>query len=46
MIEQDNFDVVDDVDLRDWLLAHGATRESVDCALIRAVVYDLGFAYE
>ena len=46
VIEQDNFSVVDDVDLRDWLLAHGATRESADCALIRAIVYDLGFAYE
>ena len=45
VIEADSFDVVDDVDLRDWLLAHGAARESVDCALIRGVVYDLGFAY-
>jgi uncharacterized protein with NAD-binding domain and iron-sulfur cluster len=46
VIETDSFDVVDDVELRDWLLAHGAARESVDCALIRAIVYDLGFAYE
>jgi uncharacterized protein with NAD-binding domain and iron-sulfur cluster len=46
VIEADSFSVVDDVDLRDWLLAHGATHESVDCALIRALVYDLGFAYE
>jgi uncharacterized protein with NAD-binding domain and iron-sulfur cluster len=46
VIEADDFGVVDDVDLRDWLLAHGATRDSVDCALIRGIVYDLGFAYE
>ena len=46
VIAADSFDVVDDVDLRDWLLAHGAAQESVNCALIRAIVYDLGFAYE
>jgi uncharacterized protein with NAD-binding domain and iron-sulfur cluster len=46
VVEADSFSVVDDVDLRDWLLAHGASRESVDCALIRALIYDLGFAYE
>ena len=42
----ESLDVIDDVDLRQWLLRHGASRETVDCALIRAVVYDLGFAYE
>ena len=26
--------------------AHGALRETADCALVRAIVYDLGFAYE
>lgn len=46
VIEADSFAVIDDVDLRDWLLAHGAARESVECALIRAVVYDIAFAYE
>jgi uncharacterized protein with NAD-binding domain and iron-sulfur cluster len=46
VVAQDSFDVVDDIDLRDWLLAHGALRETVECALIRGVVYDLGFAYE
>lgn len=45
VIEADSFSVIDDVDLREWLLANGATRETVDCALIRAIVYDLGFAY-
>jgi uncharacterized protein with NAD-binding domain and iron-sulfur cluster len=46
VLETDSFSVVDDVDLREWLLAHGATRDTVDCALIRGIVYDLGFAYE
>jgi uncharacterized protein with NAD-binding domain and iron-sulfur cluster len=46
VIEEDSFAVIDDVDFRDWLLDHGAARDSVDCALVRAVVYDLAFAYE
>jgi uncharacterized protein with NAD-binding domain and iron-sulfur cluster len=46
VLERESFDIVDDVDLRAWLLEHGASRETVECALIRAVVYDLGFAYE
>jgi uncharacterized protein with NAD-binding domain and iron-sulfur cluster len=46
VIVKDSFDVVDDVDFYDWLLAHGALRETADCALVRAIVYDLGFAYE
>ena len=46
VIKEESFDVIDDVDFRDWLLAHGAARDSIDCALVRAVVYDLAFAYE
>jgi uncharacterized protein with NAD-binding domain and iron-sulfur cluster len=46
VLESESLDVIDDVDLRQWLLRHGASRETIDCALIRAVVYDLGFAYE
>jgi uncharacterized protein with NAD-binding domain and iron-sulfur cluster len=46
VLEADSFSVVEDFDLREWLLAHGATRDTVDCALIRGIVYDLGFAYE
>ena len=46
VIAEDSFDVVDDVDFCDWLLAHGALRETADCALVRGIVYDLGFAYE
>ncbi|MDQ1635657.1 MAG: hypothetical protein QOJ32_2466, partial [Frankiaceae bacterium] len=38
-------DVVDDVDFTDWLEHHGAAPESARCALIRAAVYDLAFAY-
>jgi uncharacterized protein with NAD-binding domain and iron-sulfur cluster len=46
VIAEEDFSVIDDVDFCDWLLAHGAARESVDCALVRAVVYDLAFGYE
>ncbi|WP_277184237.1 NAD(P)-binding protein, partial [Caballeronia sp. BR00000012568055] len=41
-----NFDVINDIDFRDWLLKHGANPDySVDSALVRAL-YDLTFAYE
>lgn len=46
LVDADGFESVDDVDFREWLLAHGAMRESVDCALVRSVVYDLAFAFE
>ena len=46
VIEEGSFAVIDDIDFREWLLAHGAARETVDCALVRAVVYDLAFAFE
>jgi uncharacterized protein with NAD-binding domain and iron-sulfur cluster len=51
MIEDDlvavnSFAPIDHLDFRDWLLAHGATRESVDCVLVRTLLYDLPFAYE
>jgi uncharacterized protein with NAD-binding domain and iron-sulfur cluster len=46
VMEERTFDVIDHDDLRAWLLRHGAMRETVDCALIRAIVYDLAFAYE
>jgi uncharacterized protein with NAD-binding domain and iron-sulfur cluster len=45
VIAADSFDVVDDVDFRDWLVGHGALPETADCALVRAIVYDLAFAY-
>jgi uncharacterized protein with NAD-binding domain and iron-sulfur cluster len=46
VIAKEDFSVIDDVDFRDWLLGHGAARESVDCAVVRGVVYDLAFGYE
>ena len=45
VISADSFDVVNGVDFCDWLLSHGARRESVQCALVRTVIYDLAFAY-
>jgi uncharacterized protein with NAD-binding domain and iron-sulfur cluster len=45
VIGENSFAVIDDVELREWLMSHGAARESVECALVRAVVYDLAFAY-
>jgi uncharacterized protein with NAD-binding domain and iron-sulfur cluster len=45
VIREGSFDVVNDVDFCDWLLTHGAHRDSVQCALVRTVVYDLAFAY-
>jgi uncharacterized protein with NAD-binding domain and iron-sulfur cluster len=45
VIRTGNFDVVNGVDFCDWLLAHGARRDSVECALVRTVIYDLAFAY-
>lgn len=41
-----DFSLINDVDFRDWLRSHGAERESADSALVRAVVYDLAFAYQ
>ena len=46
LLEAGSFDPADDMDFRTWLLAHGAQRDSVDCALVRSVVYDLAFAFE
>jgi uncharacterized protein with NAD-binding domain and iron-sulfur cluster len=45
VIRRGSFDVVNGVDFCDWLLGHGARRDSVQCALVRTVVYDLAFAY-
>lgn len=40
----DGLDALDDRDLRDWLRTHGASKESIDSAPLRAL-YDLCFAY-
>lgn len=36
--------VINHLDFREWLTAHGASREVTDCALVKAL-YDLAFAY-
>lgn len=35
-----------DVELRDWLVAHGASRENVDASPVLRALYDLVFAFE
>jgi len=49
MLEQglvrEGFDAIDDLDWREWMAARGASRETLDCALVRGI-YDLVFAYE
>ena len=40
------YGVIDDFDFREWLHAHGADRETVDCSLVRTVAYDLQFSYK
>ncbi len=45
VIAAGSFDVVNGMDFREWLLSHGARRESVDSALVRTVIYDLAFGY-
>lgn len=41
----DGFDAIDNYDFADWLEINGADPESARCALIKAVVYDIAFAY-
>lgn len=38
------WDAMDELDLRAWLRAHGASHAAVDSPIVRAL-YDLGFAY-
>src|SRR5262249_14579948 len=38
VIEDETFDRLDDFDFRSWLLGHGATRATVDSALVRTLV--------
>jgi len=38
--------LIDGIDLRGWLVLHGASEESVSCGLLKALVYDLAFAYQ
>ncbi|MEY4581598.1 MAG: hypothetical protein RL701_6301 [Pseudomonadota bacterium] len=41
-----DFEAIDDLDLREWLVLHGASEESVSSGLLKSLVYDLAFAYE
>ncbi|MDD9944738.1 MAG: NAD(P)-binding protein, partial [Myxococcales bacterium] len=40
------FDLIDDFDLREWLALHGASQETLNCGLLKALVDGLPFAYE
>jgi uncharacterized protein with NAD-binding domain and iron-sulfur cluster len=40
-----NFEPIDRYDLRAWLILHGASEESVSSGVLKALVYDLAFAY-
>lgn len=46
VIVDDDLQRIDDEDFRDWLRRHGASADSIDCALVRSIVYDLAFAFE
>jgi uncharacterized protein with NAD-binding domain and iron-sulfur cluster len=46
VISSGSFESIDELDLRAWLVLHGASQESVGCGLLKAIVYDLAFAYE
>jgi uncharacterized protein with NAD-binding domain and iron-sulfur cluster len=39
-------DAIDNHDLVNWLIRHGATPESAKCGLITTLMYDLPFAYK
>ncbi|MDJ0850341.1 MAG: FAD-dependent oxidoreductase [Myxococcota bacterium] len=43
--EERGFDAIDEYECREWLMAHGASRSSVETGYLRGL-YDLGFAYE
>ena len=43
--DERGFDAIDEYDCREWLLANGAERSSIDSAFVRAL-YDLAFAFE
>jgi uncharacterized protein with NAD-binding domain and iron-sulfur cluster len=41
----DGLDAIDQYDFVEWIMRHGCAEESARCSFIRAVVYDLAFAY-
>jgi uncharacterized protein with NAD-binding domain and iron-sulfur cluster len=40
-----DYTLIDDSELRAWLVLHGASEESVSCGFLKSIVYDLAFAY-
>ena len=42
----DGLDAIDHHDFAEWLMRHGASRESARCGLVTTLMYDLPFAYE
>ncbi len=45
VVDDRALDALDEQEFRDWLVANGSTPESVESPFVRAVVYDLAFAY-
>lgn len=43
--DERGLDAIDDWECREWLMHHGASRQSVDSGYLRGL-YDLGFSYE
>lgn len=46
VVSMGDFSLIDDLDLRAWLVFHGASEEAVACGLLKVLAYDLPFAYE
>jgi uncharacterized protein with NAD-binding domain and iron-sulfur cluster len=46
VVDDDTLQGLDEYEFREWLMKHGATEDSVNGPFVRAVVYDLAFAYE
>jgi uncharacterized protein with NAD-binding domain and iron-sulfur cluster len=40
-----DYTLIDDSELRAWLVLHGASEESVSSGFLKSIVYDLAFAY-
>jgi uncharacterized protein with NAD-binding domain and iron-sulfur cluster len=46
VVDERSLQALDEREFRTWLVANGATVDSVDGPFVRAIVYDLAFAYE
>jgi uncharacterized protein with NAD-binding domain and iron-sulfur cluster len=46
VVDERSLQALDEREFRTWLVANGATIDSVDGPFVRAIVYDLAFAYE